>query len=261
MINNFKKINGKEIESIVNKTWKIIMGNKAKTRRKKKQFTLGTFNVRGLTKGYKQESLSRDIDKYEIDICCIQETKITEDSDITMENGNRLITIRSDTKEYGNGFIISKKWKESVNGYWRISDRICVLQVKTDKSKCKNKKNEEENIYQAVLTGTKMKITKRNIVDHVITIINIYAPTTERVKHNPKELETMYIQLTDLVNNFKNLSTAVVFIGGDFNAKIGKSDGTETCIGKFSRGRRNNSGKSLIDFCESNEKFICNSCI
>jgi mRNA deadenylase 3'-5' endonuclease subunit Ccr4 len=38
-------------------------------------FTLGTFNVRGLSKEYKQKQLSRDIDKYKVDICCLQKKK------------------------------------------------------------------------------------------------------------------------------------------------------------------------------------------
>ena len=37
----------------------------------------GTFNVRGLTKDTKNDQLASDIDKYKIDICCLQECKIT----------------------------------------------------------------------------------------------------------------------------------------------------------------------------------------
>ena len=43
------------------------------------------------------------------------------------------------------------------------------------------------------------------------------------------------------------------------NAKISKSTGRENCVGRWFRGRRNNSGQHLIDFCENNDKFICNS--
>ena len=60
-------------------------------------FTLGTFNVRGLTKVYKQQQLSRDINKYKVDICCLQETKVTEQSDTDISN-NRLILLKSDNE-------------------------------------------------------------------------------------------------------------------------------------------------------------------
>ena len=37
-----------------------------------KEFSIGTFNVRGLTKEEKQEALARDIDSYKVDVCCLQ---------------------------------------------------------------------------------------------------------------------------------------------------------------------------------------------
>ena len=69
----------------------------------------------------------------------------------------------------------------------------------------------------------------------------------------------MYVQLTDLVNNMNNLSTSMLFITGDFNAKVGTSTGIEQCLGRYSRGRRNNSGETLVQFCDANGLFICNS--
>lgn len=62
---------------------------------KQYQFSVATFNVRGLTNCVNQEALSRDIDKYKLDICCLQETKITEHFDKTTPHGNSLITISS----------------------------------------------------------------------------------------------------------------------------------------------------------------------
>ena len=50
-----------------------------------------------------------------------------------------------------------------------------------------------------------MKIKKINEIDNMITIINIYAPTTERVKKNPNELEKLYKDLTKLIDDFKKI--------------------------------------------------------
>ena len=47
--------------------------------------------------------------------------------------------------------------------------------------------------------------------------------------------------LTDLQKKF-----SLVLLGGDWNAKIGKIRNKEECVGKFSRGIRNNSGQQLI---------------
>ena len=88
---------------------------------------MGSFNVRGLTKSGKQEQLVRDVIKYDTDICCLQEKKIKTDTEIDIK-GNKILTFHSNSKHYGNGFVISKK-------------RICVLQLKTDMST----NNEEKN--------------------------------------------------------------------------------------------------------------------
>ena len=76
---------------------------------------IGTFNVRGLTDVSKQEQLCRDMGKYEVDICCIQET-MRKDALDTNVDGYRLITLPTKSK-YGNGFVVSPKWKEKIHSY------------------------------------------------------------------------------------------------------------------------------------------------
>ena len=218
-------------------------------------FNIGTFNVRGLNYEFKQQQLSGDIDRYKVDVCCLQETKIKKGLD-TMIGKNRLISLPTACKHYGNGFMISARFANHVHSYWKISDRISVLQLTTPESKIKSNATP---IYRTLLNGMKLTITKNIPADHMITIINVYAPTTTRVRNNMKELENMYVTLSELINNFKNLSTAIVYLAGDFNAKVGVSTGSESCLGKFSRGRRNNSGETLVNFCDSQGLFICNS--
>ena len=233
------------------------MGKKAENTLGQKQFNIATFNVRGLTKQYKQESLSRDMNKYKIDICCLQECKITEKSDKNLENGNRLILMGAENINYGNGFLVSKKWKESVHRYWKISERISVLQMKTSKSQEKQVTNKP--LYTTKLNGTKMIITKNNMYDHIISIVNVYAPTSERSKKFPNEITEFYAQLSKITSDLKKLSTSIVFIAGDFNSIVGKSTNVENCLGKYTTGIRNENGSRLINFCENNNKFICNS--
>ena len=111
------------------------MGKKAALTLQQNQFNLATFNERGLVKKYKQDSLSKDNNTYKIDVCCLQECKTKEKSDRTLENGNRLILMGADNISYGNGFLISNKWKNSVHQCWKVSERISVIQLKTSKSK------------------------------------------------------------------------------------------------------------------------------
>ena len=69
----------------------------------------------------------------------------------------------------------------------------------------------------------------------------------------------MYGELKELLAELKKLSTKLVIVAGDFNAKIGKRTGTESCMGRYSRGERNPNGQELVNFCEMNNLFISNS--
>lgn len=220
-----------------------MMGNKKY--QKDEVFTVATFNVRGLADPTKRNSLSKDIKNYNVDICCLQETKIVENIDITLPDGNRFVNINSESKHYGNGFFIFKKFTNYVYSYWKISDRICVLQLKTAKSKARN----------TIVENNRKKV----LYDHVINIINIYAPTSERAQKYPRKTEEFYEKRNNTLKDLRKLSTSIVFIAGDFNAKVGKPENTETCIGRWTTGTRNNNGMKLVQFCENNKLHVCNS--
>ena len=55
------------------------------------------FQSKRINKSHKQEALSKDIDKYKIDICCLQETKVAEYLEKTTSHRSRLITIPSNS--------------------------------------------------------------------------------------------------------------------------------------------------------------------
>ena len=114
------------------------------------------------------------------------------------------------------------------------------------------------NRYRSRLDGLKMKIYKSE-EKHILTIINIYAPTAALIRKDNTILDDLYLDLSNLMNEQKIYSTMTI-LAGDFNTKVGKQRHTDiSCLGKFSRGRTNNSGKTLIDFCSINHLFISNS--
>jgi hypothetical protein len=51
----------------------------------------------------------------------------------------------------------------------------------------------------------------------------------------------------------------VVILMGDWNAKIGKGEESET-VGKYGLGSRNEAGERLLEFCEENALFIGKTC-
>lgn len=48
-------------------------------------------------------------------------------------NEHKILTFESKQKEYGNGFIISKKWKDYfMYKFWKVSDRqqsMCIIAI------------------------------------------------------------------------------------------------------------------------------------
>ena len=84
-----------------------------------------------------------------------------------------------------------------------------------------------------------------------ITVIQAYAPTS-----NAKEAEWFYEDLQDLLE--LTPKTDVLFIIGDWNAKVGSQE-TPGGTGKFGLGMRNEAGQRLIEFCQENALVIANT--
>ena len=135
-----------------------------------RKFSVGTFNVRGLVDDLKKEQLARDVEKYGVDVCALQETKI-KDAGEAYVNGNTLITFETKSKHYGNGFMIKPKFRDKIHKFWRESDRICVLQLSEANYKCELKNDLKVKIIKQGTGGKKL-----------INIINAYAPTSDRGK-------------------------------------------------------------------------------
>ena len=254
---------------------------------------IGTFNVRGLSKQHKQEQLSEDLNKYKLDVICIQETKVQISASCEIGD-NRLILFESQSQHYGNGFLVSKKWKDNIEKYWRISDRISILQLRIDSQKDDTKQQDESINYKiqeslrTVIAKTdfesehqgevklkikwnrtirqpehqnKLKITADRLPKptkkrKLITIINVYAPTN--YEDNTNEVELMYQTLNNLLDEWKQ--SFMIILAGDWNARVGKrTNENDVCLGRYSRGTRNNSGQCLVNFCLANDLFIANS--
>ena len=212
---------------------------------KKRNFCVGSLNVRGLTAKTKQEALTRDTQKYNVDVCCLQETKIQKNG-VYEINGSIIITFETKNKHYGNGFIVSKTWKGSIYKYWKVSDRICVLQLTTKaitadskQYKCEqtnetrvkiSKINTNERFKVEKISDLRIKIKKAK-PKYTVNIINVYAPTSDRAKKQPNELQKFYKDLCKLCKELDNEKTSITLIAGDFNAKVGKRNELETCIG------------------------------
>ncbi|CAH1261258.1 unnamed protein product [Diabrotica balteata] len=95
------------------------------------------------------------------------------------------------------------------------------------------------------------------IRDYVIHVIQIYMPTTDA----PDE------DIDEIYNNIENILKKIpqkepVYIIGDFNAKVGKTDNEphlRGIVGSFGLGIRNNRGERLLPFVSENNLVITNT--
>ena len=86
-----------------------------------------------------------------------------------------------------------------------------------------------------------------------IMVIQVYAPTSNAEE---AEVEWFYEDLQDLLEG--TLKKDVLFITGDWNAKVGSQE-TPGVTGKFGLGTRNEAGQRLIQFCQENALVIANT--
>ena len=86
-----------------------------------------------------------------------------------------------------------------------------------------------------------------------ITVIQVYTPTSTAEE---AEVERFYEDPEDLLELTPKKD--VLFITGDWNAKIGSQD-TPGVTGKFGLGIQNEAGQRLIEFCQENALVITNT--
>ena len=192
----------------------------------RRKFTVASLNVRGISARTKRDTLVHDLSSHEVDVCTLQETKISAGIDERL-NGYRILSLPSKCRHYGLGFALCPPLADKVKRFWKLSDRVAILTLDA---------------------GPRSSVA----------VVNAYAPTATRCANDVAELDDFYSALGQALREV-NRSTLVLF-AGDFNAKVGtRQSSGETCIGSHSRGRRNISGQALIDFCEAHSLYLANT--
>ena len=88
-----------------------------------------------------------------------------------------------------------------------------------------------------------------------ITVIQVYAPTTNAEE---AEVERFFEDLQDLLELTPKKKKDVLFIIGDWNAKVGSQE-IPRVTRKLGLGIQNEAGQRLIEFCQENTLFIANT--
>ena len=189
------------------------------------KFTIGTFNVRGLSSATKRDQLSEDLNKLRIDVCCIHETKCPSGFD-AISGYYRLIGLPSTSRHYGLAFAVASYLADILLRYWSVSDKLAVIRL--------------------------------SLSSHsTLTIINAFGPTAQVTLRNQDTQYDFYAALDSITTRYS--SSALILIAGDFNSKLGNKLTNELSIGEHLCGSRNTNGLVLAGFLETHGLFACNT--
>ena len=189
-----------------------------------KQLRIGTFNVRGIASDTARNLLDEDISNFNLDVVCLQETKIKNGCDSTHKT-SRILCFATTKQQYGLGFAINKR--VFVLEYWQVNDRICVLKIKLSDS------------------------------GNICSIVNVYAPQSDLTIKDPAETEHFYDQLTNVI---KTLKGTLLYAAGDFNARPGKKEVNDTTIGNYCYNNKTNPNSEYFsEFRKDQKLFAANT--
>ena len=149
----------------------------------RKSIRVGTWNVRTLAQDGKFEEVEKEMQRMNLNILGLSETRWTGAGKMDSEN---LVFYYSggDRRERGVGIMINKTVSKSILGSWAVSDRVIMV---------------------------KMRGHPFNV-----NIIQIYAPTQESTE---EEVDDFYEQLSDAQKQCKSQEVTIVM--GYFNAIVG----------------------------------------
>ncbi|KAG7301275.1 hypothetical protein JYU34_014191 [Plutella xylostella] len=150
---------------------------------------LASWNVRSLNKDGALYQLTNELTRHKINIAALQEVRWPGQGECELENGAVLFYSGNSSGHHinGTGFIANKDATKNIIRFDAISERLCVLRVKSRFSN--------------------------------ITIVNAYAPT-ESASEEAKDI--FYDELESVYDQIPEYDTKVVL--GDMNAMIGKEE-------------------------------------
>ena len=195
-----------------------------KTRLRKKDMSVATWNVRSLCATGSLRVLTNELQKYGIGIAAVQETFYDQGMASTFKTSNGFYVysscIQERNKEFGTAFIVDGKYNQLVIDFKPINGRMCILRIK----------------------GRFFNYS----------LINVHAPINGSEEHVK---ETFYDGLEIAYEACPKHDVKIVL--GDLNAKIGKEPAYRPTVGCCGVHEvTNENGLRLINFAASRNMVI-----
>ena len=182
-------------------------GDRSKVRCCKDQHCIGTWDARSMNQG-KLEGVKEEMARVNVDILGISELKWTEMDEFNSDDHYIYYRKHKSLRRNGVAIMVNKRVQNAVLGCNLKNDRMISVHFQ----------------------GKPFSIT----------VIQAYAPPS-----NAEEAERFYEDLQGLLELTPKKD--VLFIMGDWNAKVGSQE-TPEVTGKFGLGIRNEAGQRLIEF-------------
>ena len=184
-----------------------VTGDRSKVRCCKEQYCIGTWNVRSVNQG-KLEVFKQEMARLNVDILGVSELKWTGMGEFNSDDHYIYYCGQDSLRRNGVAIMVNKRVQNAVLGCNLNNDRMISVCFQ-DKS-------------------------------FTITVIQVYAPTSNAEE---AEVEQFYEDLQDLLELTPPPKKNVLFIIGDWNAKVGSQE-TPGITGEFGLGIQNEVGQS-----------------
>jgi exonuclease III len=174
---------------------------------------IATWNVRTLYRAGAMREMVKEMDKYKIDICALQEIRwpgtgtVINKNYVILYSGNK-----SDKHEFGTGFYISRRNMDNLLDFEPINERMCKIRIK-------------------------LKYCN-------LTLILTHAPTEDKDEVVKEDFDNCLEKTCDAIPNYD-----MKIILGDFNSKVGKETYLHpACGGHSLHNETNDNGKRMVKF-------------
>lgn len=181
---------------------------------------IGSWNIRTMLQIGKTEEISREMNRYKVDILALQEIRWKGQGRVDKKTYTIYYSGEMKQGQNGTAFMVNRKVAGNVLQFRAISGRLSYLQIK----------NKQANI----------------------SIVNAYAPTEES---NDNDKIKFYEELEDICETVPK--NDILLLVGDFNAKVGREVFNSKVAGKETiHDNTNDNGNRLCNLATSLNSLI-----
>ena len=184
-----------------------------------------TADLQQINDARKTAVIDRELSRLNVDIACLQETRLADSGTIREAGYTFFWQGRSldEPRQHGVGFAVKNSLIPFIEPPSAGTERILVLRLST-------------------FTGP-------------ANIISAYAPT---LSSSSEDKDQFYEALDEVISRIP--STEGLYLLGDFNARVGADhEAWPTCLGTHGRGKMNENGQRLLEMCCSRGLCVTNT--